>query len=172
MRSGSAHGKSVIRDVTICTYQLIGCYKFTVSIAKQQTVLRLFCAWEYMHCNTKILICSWDKTLKTKHQHPIPQYRNALPNPITPTPKHKNQWHFIRWRSVRGIMTGYGSCTYMVMMGCTHRIRFLLLENNIQRRIKTPWLSWGHTCTGAFLQVCTDLIFLWWKKFIEINLKR
>ena len=38
---------------------------------------------------------------------PKPQYKNALPN-------HKSQWHFIHWRFVRGIMTGY--LPYMVQM--------------------------------------------------------
>ena len=115
MRSRSAHSKSVIRDVTMCTYQVIGCYKFTVSIAKlaalriqQQTVLRLFCASEYMHRNTKILICSWDKTLMTKRQHPIPQYRKCSPQPHNPNPQTQKSvpfhtlafclWHYDRIR--------------------------------------------------------------------------
>ena len=34
-----------------------------------------------------------------------PQYKKCSPQPQNP--KHKNQWHFIHWRFVRGIMTGY-----------------------------------------------------------------
>ena len=34
-----------------------------------------------------------------------PNTKNALPNPKTPTPKHKS--HFIQWRFVCGIQTGY-----------------------------------------------------------------
>ena len=45
---------------------------------------------------------SRDKTPMTK-----PQYKNYSPQPQNPNPKHKNQRHFIHWRFVRGIMTGY-----------------------------------------------------------------
>ena len=94
--------------------------------------------------------------------------------PKSQPPQLKNQWHFIHWRSVRGIMTGYGSCTYMVMMGCTHRIRFLLPENNIQRRIKDSMSVLGPYMHRSFSTSVhrfnlSMMKKVYWNKLEEIN---
>ena len=38
---------------------------------------------------------------------PVQQMLAPTPKPQPPDPKHINQWHFIHWRFVRGIQTGY-----------------------------------------------------------------
>ena len=53
------------------------------------------------------MVCLLDLRTKCQRQSAItqtPKTKNALPNPETPTskPKHRYQWHFIRWPFVHG----------------------------------------------------------------------
>ena len=100
----------------------------------------------------------------TKRQHPKPQYKKCSPNPKTQTPKHKNQWHFIHWCLVRGIMNGYQIKTYKTQpiyskglficdnfaktMAKKQRNSIILLTNFVK--------SWIHLCTS----VIDGIIFL------------
>ena len=71
-----------------------------------------------------------DKKCKSQNTNvPNPNTKNAPPSPKAPTPNPQSQksvWHFIHWRFVRGIQSGYcgsvrlkdGTCSCIAAIFC------------------------------------------------------
>ena len=82
----------------------------------------------------------WPKT-------PIQKMLASTPKPQTPNPKHINQWHFMRQRFVRGILTGYPIAhlpSWLTLMATCHIISW-------------EWMLWLKLATAS-----APISILWW----------
>ena len=107
-------------------------------------------SWEDHTLWITIWAGSWDKTPTPKTL--IQKMLSPTSKPQPPNSKHKNQWHFIHWRFVRGIMTGYlwaviiRSCCSRCSIGVKeHYSEFLLIALSMN--------NWSIRKKGTVIQI-------------------
>ena len=106
-----------------------------------------------------------------KYIDPISCYLFAFLCVQYPNPKHKNQWHFIHWRFLRGIMTGYPRFQWQQNSSSTqksHEFQVSLPRQSQKSRYHCLSTQTLHTLfsnyfqrTGGLLLFCTVFRAQW-----------